>query len=52
MFREMDTGGAWNSCGVDTAGDAWCWGDDSGEQLGQGGGIVDRAVPTKVLDLP
>jgi alpha-tubulin suppressor-like RCC1 family protein len=52
LFRELDTGGASNTCGVDTAGDAWCWGDDSAEQLGQGGGIMDRAVPAKVLDLP
>lgn len=26
--------GYWHSCGIDTAGDTWCWGDNTGGALG------------------
>lgn len=39
--------GSEHTCGVSTAGDAYCWGLNEGGQLGDGT-IVDRSVPTRV----
>jgi len=46
LFREMSAYGC--TCGVDMAGDTWCWGDDSAEQLGDGPGLTGQDTPIKI----
>jgi len=42
------TGGSYHSCGVTTAGTAYCWGAENSGQLGNGGTLGDNSV-TPVL---
>jgi hypothetical protein len=42
------TAGDAHTCGLDDDMDAWCWGDDSSGQLGNGGTNRDASVPTLV----
>lgn len=51
VFRSITSGGV-NTCGVDVAGDTWCWGDDSAEQLGDGVGGTDVDAPKKITIHP
>ena len=48
-FREVHTGG-YHSCGLTTAGAAYCWGDNNVWQVGNGAPPQDVTVPTAVLD--
>ena len=45
-FVRVYAGGA-HSCALDTTGTAWCWGDNSHVQLGDGSG-TQRLIPTRV----
>ncbi len=43
------TAGTWHTCGIDTAGRAWCWGYDFQGQLGDGNdGQADEHTPVAV----
>ena len=46
-FVQM-TSGRYFTCGLDGAGQAYCWGDDWYGQLGDGGGSSDTDVPVAV----
>ncbi|MDP1860226.1 MAG: Ig-like domain-containing protein, partial [Gemmatimonadaceae bacterium] len=47
IFMSLATGGS-HSCGVSTAGAAFCWGTQTKGQLGTGDGALRRLTPTKV----
>jgi alpha-tubulin suppressor-like RCC1 family protein len=42
------TAGGEHTCGLSTAGAAYCWGSDGDGQLGDGGATTDRDVPVMV----
>ena len=46
-FTEL-TAGYWHTCGVDTDGAAWCWGDDPSGQVGDGGAGQSKYAPVAV----
>lgn len=39
-----------HTCGIKTDGSAWCWGDDSSGQLGNGGITGDQVSPSPVVN--
>jgi alpha-tubulin suppressor-like RCC1 family protein/uncharacterized protein YjdB len=49
QFVSLGTAGgiATTFCGLTAAGEAWCWGQGSAGQVGDGG-VVDQVVPTRV----
>ena len=45
------TAGYYHTCGIDTTGTAWCWGDDTSGQVGDGdAGQADKYAPVAVAD--
>ncbi|HET8540519.1 MAG TPA: hypothetical protein VFL83_11665 [Anaeromyxobacter sp.] len=46
-FVSVVAGGA-HTCGLTTAGVAYCWGSDGAGELGDGGGFVSSQIPTPV----
>jgi alpha-tubulin suppressor-like RCC1 family protein len=48
---EVSAGGS-ETCARTASGGAWCWGDNSFGQIGDGSVLTARLVPTKVVGLP
>ena len=42
------SGGLFHTCGIDTAGTAWCWGFDGNGQLGNGADSATKFTPVQV----
>jgi len=50
-FAEVSAGADGSACGVTTGGEAYCWGNNSYGQLGDGT-TTNRLVPVKVAGQP
>lgn len=47
-FRSISAGGN-TTCGVTSSDQVFCWGDDGVEQVGNGPGATDQAVPVQIF---
>jgi alpha-tubulin suppressor-like RCC1 family protein len=50
VFAQIAAGG-WHTCGLDAAGQLWCWGDNSYSQFGDGG-TASSLLPRRIDGLP
>jgi alpha-tubulin suppressor-like RCC1 family protein len=47
-FAALSAGAGFSTCGVTTAGAAYCWGDKTYGELGNGGTVINTTPPVRV----